>query len=220
MLRKVPFAPGEYYHIYNRGVEKRDIFLDSADYDRFIRLLYLTNGDKPVVFRLVQGLPLDEIEVGEKRAALGAYVLMKNHFHILVKEIRTGGITGFMEKLQTAYSMYFNKKYQRVGSLFQGTFKSQHISADEHLRYLFAYIHLNPIKQVQADWKIVGIKDVDAAKRHLAAYPYSSYAPYTQAGHPHRSILAAQEFPEYFLKPQDFIASAHEWLVQGLPLER
>ena len=86
MERKTPVAVGEYYHVYNRGVEKRKIFLDEHDKERFVRLLYLANGHKPVVTRLVQGLPLKDIDVGGKRVAIGAYTLMPNHFHHGKKE--------------------------------------------------------------------------------------------------------------------------------------
>src|SRR5665213_2524311 len=130
MERKIVFALGEYYHIYNRGVEKRKVFFDDIDRNRFVRLLFLANSNKSFVYRLVQGRPLNEIDVGEKSVAIGAYTLMPNHFHILVKETKEGGISNFMEKLQTGYSMYFNKKNERVGPLFQGRFKAQHVVHD------------------------------------------------------------------------------------------
>jgi len=215
MQRKTAFAVGEYYHIYNRGVEKRKIFLDQKDHGRFVRLFYLANGDRPVVTRLVQGLPLDEIDVGNKKIAIGAYVLMPNHFHILVKEIKEGGATSFMEKLQTGYSMYFNKKNERVGPLFQGTFKAEHVSRDEHLKYLFAYIHLNPLKLVEPDWEKGGVKDIKNTRRYLEEYKYSSYPDYVGVSREEGRILTPDEFPKYFSAPADFEGSLGDWLVQG-----
>ena len=88
---------------------------------------------------------------------------MPNHFHILVKEKIENGISKFMGKLTTGYSMYFNKRYDRTGSLFQGVFKSVHADSDEYLKYLFAYIHLNPIKLINPEWKENGIKDKNRA---------------------------------------------------------
>ena len=82
MERKFNFAEGEYYHIYNRGVDKRDIFLDEADRKRFQRMLYIANGNKPVVYKLIQGRPLELVEKGESIVAIGAYCLMPNHFHL------------------------------------------------------------------------------------------------------------------------------------------
>ena len=77
---------------------------------------------------------------------IGAYCLMPNHFHLLIRETAEGNISRFMLKLQTGYPMYFNKKYQRTGALFEGKFKAKHITNDNHLKYLFAYLHLNPVK--------------------------------------------------------------------------
>ncbi len=207
----MPIAPNEYYHVYNRGVEKRRIFLDKKDRERFLRLLYLANGEKPYVLRLVQGLPLNEIDVGKRQAAIGAYVLMPNHFHILFKETREGGISAFMEKLQTGYAMYFNKKYERVGALFQGTFKAQHVSRDEHLEYLFAYIHLNPVKIVEPKWKEQGVKNPEDVQRYLESYRYSSYPEYVETPREESVILTKDAFPEYFSERHDFKDFLDDW---------
>jgi putative transposase len=212
MERKVRLAPGEYYHIYNRGVEKRVIFLDDSDKKRFIKLLYLANGTTPLVFKTVQGLPLDEVERGTRKLAVGAYVLMSNHFHILVKETQEGGITSFMEKLQTGYSMYFNKKNNRVGPLFQGTFKAEHINRDEHLKYLFAYIHLNPIKIIEPNWKEGGIKNIPLAESFLKKYTGSSYTEYIGGNREEKLIISSEEFPEYFSKLHNFKDFLKDWL--------
>jgi len=151
MSRILPFSTGEYYHIYNRGTEKRDIFLDKADYLRFIVLLYISNNIEAVHISNLreQGKFLRDIINLERKETLvdiGTYCLMPNHFHLLIKEKRAGGISEFMKKISTGYSMYFNKRYERTGRLFEGTFKSVHADSDEYLKYLFAYIHLNPIK--------------------------------------------------------------------------
>ncbi len=215
MQRKTPIALGEYYHIYNRGVEKRNIFLDEKDYRRFVRLLRLANGENRLVFRIVQGLPLDTVSVGQSHVAIGAYVLMPNHFHILLKEIREGGTTRFMEKLQTAYSMYFNKRNERVGPLFQGTFKAEHVVSDEHLKYLFAYIHLNPIKLIEPKWKETGIQNHYKAEKLLKQYAFSSYADYSRIAREEKILLSAHEFPDYFSKPNSFETYVQDWLVQG-----
>ena len=166
------FSEGEYYHVYNRGVDKRDIYLDNADRLRFNRLLHIANSTKPVVYKLVQRLPLDKVEVGERLVAIGAYCLMPNHFHLLVKEIKEGGITSFMEKLMTGYSKYFNKRNNRTGALFQGRFKAEHVDRDEYLKYLYAYIHLNPVKLIDSDWKEKGISNLSKAKKYFGEYPW------------------------------------------------
>src|SRR3990167_6058915 len=124
MERKFSFSVGEFYHLYGRGVEKRTIFLDQSDYSRFIRLLYIANSEKPFEYKLVRGLPLEKVNRGGSLVSIGAYCLMPNHFHLLVREKTEGGISKFMSKLMTAYSMYFNKKNSRTGRLFQNTFQA------------------------------------------------------------------------------------------------
>lgn len=204
MNRKISFAEGEYYHIYCRGVEKRNIFLDNKDRERFQALLFLCNGTKPVVYRLVQGLTLYQTDVGEKIVAVGAYKLMPNHTHLLIKEVSENGITEFMQKVNTAYSMYFNKKYERVGPLFQGAFGAEHITRDEHLKYLFAYIHLNLIKLIEPKWKEEGIKNLERAKKYLENYSFSSYLSYCGKTRKEDTILSKKEFPDYFSEKHDF----------------
>jgi putative transposase len=213
MQRKIEFSDGEYYHVYNRGVEKRETFIDQRDYERFLRLLFLSNGTKSYVYRSVQGVPLNEIDRGEQLTAIGAYVLMPNHFHLLLKETSGGGISKFMEKLTTGYSMYFNKKNKRVGPLFQGPFKAQHVDRDEYLKYLLAYIHLNPVKLIDSGWKENGIKDRSAAKKYLAGYRYSSYPDYLGEKREEVAILARKEFPEYFTNERGFEDFIDDWLL-------
>lgn len=212
MERKITFSVGEYYHVYNRGVEKRDIFLNKNDRDRFHKLLFLSNDITPVVFRDVKDKTLSEITKGEPLVAVGAYCLMPNHFHILVKEIKEGGLSAFMEKLTTSYSKYFNKKHERVGPLFQGRFKAEHVDRDEYLKYLFAYIHLNPIKLIDPKWKEEGIRNSKKAQQYLRGFPYSSYLEYLGVDREEKLILSAKEFPEYFDGQHDFRNYVADWL--------
>ena len=212
MQRKITFSEGEYYHIYNRGVEKRDIFSEPKDWRRFHRMLYVANGTKPVVYKTIQGYPLDKIERGEQLVAIGAYCLMPNHFHLLVKEISEGGISKFMEKLGTGYSMYFNKKYKRTGFLFQGNFKAEHVDSDEYLKYLFAYIHLNPVKLIEPTWKETGIREKKKAEEYLGRYLHSSYSDYMGKDREEKMILTKKEFPGYFTDPRDFSEYISDWL--------
>lgn len=212
MQRQHAFSIGEYYHLYNRGVEKRDIFIDKKDWARFHKLLYLANSTIPFRFIAVKDQTIDSIDRGDPIVAIGAYVLMPNHFHILVKEINQNGLSMFMEKLATSYSMYFNKKYERVGPLFQGRFKSKHVNRDEHLKYLFAYIHLNPVKLIEPKWKEVGIKNKKRAFKFIEQYHYSSYEDYCSTERQEGKILSKDEFPKYFSKIHDFKTYVHDWL--------
>ncbi len=151
MSRNLRFSLGEYYHVYNRGVEKRIIFDNEFDYQRFLLLLVLVNDEKSVeIQQLVRDYTIPEL-IGQKRKPLVSIVsfcLMPNHYHLILRETSEAGISKFMHKLGTGYTLYFNVKNDRSGSLFQGTYKAKHIEDDRYLRYLFEYIHLNPIRDL------------------------------------------------------------------------
>ncbi len=213
MERKIKFAADEFYHVYNRGVEKRDIFMDLRDKLRFQRLLYFANSSKPLDFKQIQGLPLDTAERGETLVNIGAYCLMPNHFHLLIHEKKDGGLSKFMMKLTTAYSMYFNKKTNRSGRLFQNIFQARHIETDEHLNYLFAYIHLNPIKLADRRWPHTDLAKISGFEPFLNNYSFSSYPDYRhETKRPEAAILAPQAFPEYFSTKREFGAFIQDWL--------
>ena len=219
MARKLSFSVSECYHIYNRGTEKRDIFLDKADYLRFIVSLYISNNtDVMHISNLInQGETLMKILNMDKKGSLvdiGAYCLMPNHFHLLVKEKTENGISKFMSKLTTGYSMYFNKRYDRSGNLFQGVFKSTHVDSDEYLKYLFAYIHLNPVKLTEPEWKENGIKDKNMVSSFLEGYSYSSYFDYSKDNsRSEKKIINKESFPEYFSNRKDFDDFINDWLL-------
>ena len=214
MQRKINFSVGEFYHIYNRGTEKRDIFIDDLDRERFLKLLYVSNGITPFVFRdFPIGLSYVDFDRGKPLVAIGAYCLMPNHFHILVREVNEGGISKFTKKLGTGYSMYFNKKYSRTGSLFEGPFKAVHVNNDEYLKYLFSYIHLNPVKNLYSDWKETNIlSEVEKKKKYLDSYKYSSYLDYIGIPRKEKKLLDTEKFPEYFSLKNDFNTFITEWL--------
>ncbi len=213
MQRKIIFSEGEYYHIYNRGTEKRIIFLDTADYERFVFLLYYANSTISFSTKdLKKSRGPSSGNRGESLVDIGSYCLMPNHFHILLKEKTEGGITKFMSKLTTGYSMYFNKRYERKGSLFQGLFQAQYADSDNYLKYLFSYIHLNPVKLIQSDWKEEGIEDINRVKKYLNDYRYSSFIDYIGVKREENNILNIKAFPEYFESKEDFENNIFDWL--------
>ena len=196
-IRKIKFSENEYFHLYNRGNSKQVIFLDKEDYNHFIKLLYLCNSTRNIVNRDVTKNSY-EFEREETLVYIGVWCLMPNHFHILVKSKEEHGVSKFMQKVSTAYSMYFNKKYKRTGSLFEGKFKSQHVNTDRYLKYIFSYIHLNPIKLIEKDWKEKGIKNITNATKFLKNYEYSSYLDYFKKDRLKTKLLNIDKFPNYF----------------------
>ena len=211
--RNVSLAFGEYYHIYNRGADKRIIFKDDADSRRFVELLYLSNTERSINIRDIRktNFSIFDFDREQQLVYIGIYCLMPNHFHILLTPLKEGGIQAFMQKLLTAYSMYFNKRHERTGTLFQGRFKSQHANSDEYLKYLFSYIHLNPVKLIQADWKESGIRDLERVKKYLDEYKYSSLNDYF-SGREESKILDKDKFPEYFKGIEALDEEILEWL--------
>jgi len=189
------------------------IFLDDFDRQRFQKLLYVCNSSKPVVFKTIQGLALDKIERGKTLVDIGAYCLMPNHFHLLLKEKIDNGTSLFIGKLLTAYSMFFNKKYERTGTLFEGPFQATHADIDEYLKYLISYIHLNPVKIINPEWKDKGILNISNAKKYLNQYKYSSYIDYLDYDREEKVILNRKSFPEYFATPKEFSWFIDEWLL-------
>lgn len=212
MGRNLVFAENEYYHVYNRGVEKRKIFLDKNDYKRFVFLLLTANSDTPVHLSNYQGLSLLEIPKGNSLVYIGAWCLMPNHFHILLKEKQKNGISIFMKKLLTGYSMYFNTKYHRKGTLFERPFKAKHLNTDNYLKYQYAYIHLNPIGIIDSGWKEKKIKNRKKALKFLNSYQYSSFYDYLGENRDEKSILTLEAFPKYFEVFADFEKMIEEWI--------
>lgn len=185
-MRELKFVPGEYYHIYNRGNSKQLLFKDVEDYQRFQMILYVYNTSKKFKFRDLDKKVKTDLSVFQKPDELVdilAYVLMPNHFHLLVhaKENLSGKeISLFVKKVSMSYSLYFNEKYNRTGALFEGRFQATHLSGDKYFKYMFAYIHLNPVKLIQSNWKEKGIKNVKEAVAFLNNFKFSSYFDYKE----------------------------------------
>ncbi|MEK7566889.1 MAG: transposase [Patescibacteria group bacterium] len=145
--RKDPFINEEYYHIYNRGVEKRNIFIDTFDIERFVQSILLFNSPDPIGSIYEMSFEQNN-KLGGRTAKLDklvefvAYCLNPNHYHFILRQLRDGGISEFMKRLG-GYTWYFNNRHKRVGPLFQGRFKSVHVDSNDYLLYLSAYVNLN-----------------------------------------------------------------------------
>lgn len=143
--RNPPLIVDAVYHIYNRGSEKRRIFDNTSDYQRFLKTLqyYQQEGFKPRFSHFNRFKTL-QIDPSKKIVEILCFCLMPNHFHFLLKQLKTNGITEFVSKLSNSYTKYYNTKYNRVGPLLQGEFKAVLLEDDEQLLHLSRYIHLNP----------------------------------------------------------------------------
>ena len=196
-MERAPFAPDEWYHCYSRGVDKRRTFCSTSDYRRFIQNLYFANSDKSIHrsdFQKATHEHILQIPRGKPLVAIGAYCLMPNHFHLLLKEATEGGISQFMRAVGTAYAMYFNIKNERIGNLFVKPFRSRHIGDDRYLRKVAQYIHLNPIEIFEPGWKEGRVERMSSVKKRLKNYPYSSLPEYVHAKRPERVLLDEEAF--------------------------
>jgi len=171
-MRLIRITPGEYYHIFNRAVNKQVIFHDTSDYFRFLFLtLYFQS---PIIFQqlgrkvkeFVQSRALDSVEEDEiikkRRNELVAFCIMPNHFHLIVKELDEGGIAAYMQRVLTSYSKYYNTKYEKSGHVFQGPYQAVHVEDNRQLLHLSAYIHRNP-------------REISKWFNKEEQYPWSSY---------------------------------------------
>jgi len=174
--RKMPLATGEFYHIINRGNASIPIFKTKRDYHRFVKTsLYYQNCNPPMRYAKLSTLSLKEREnllnkLKKKRKfwiEIIAYCLMPNHYHFILKQINDKGISNFIRLLGSSYSHYFNIKYKRKGSLFEGRFKAIRIETDSQLLHLSRYVHLNPYSSF-----------VVKTLAELIKYPYSSLPEY------------------------------------------
>ncbi len=221
-MRKEKLVKNEIYHVYNRGVEKRKIFLDEKDYLRFIVNLYEFNCVKPV-FNFGRKIEQQPIEVrlqsarDEPQVEILTFCLMPNHYHFMIRQRVENGITEFMRKLGTGYTNYFNLKYQRVGPLFQGKFKAVRLEKEAHFIHLPHYIHLNPLEITMPNWKEGKITDLEGAIDFLKKYRWSSFPDYI--GIKNFPTLIEPEFLSSCIgKPGDFLSLAKEWL-QNMTLD-
>lgn len=163
--RIIPFETGSFYHVYNRGVEKRQIFPDERYCQRFLQTLYYYqfSGPKPK-FSNKDRFKEHDFDQNPKIVEIICYCLMPNHFHLLLQQSQDNGIKEFIGKISNSYTKYFNTKNKRVGPLLQGTFKAIPIETDFQLMHVSRYIHLNPY--------------VSDLTRDLDTYSYSSYLDY------------------------------------------
>ena len=209
MLRDKPFVNGETYHLFNRGAHKQAIFTNEDDYRRFMVLLYFSNTTEQVQLgNLLQNqgrslIDLFEEPIDQSLVDVFAYALMPNHFHLVIRQKVDGGISTFMKKLATAYSMYFNLKYDHSGVLFQGRFKSRHVGNEAYFRYIFSYVHLNSLDLFEPSWEEKGIRDLNGARSYVNSYPYSSFFDYSGNDRAEKVLLSLSQAPEFLTTQND-----------------
>lgn len=186
------YKENSYYHIYNRGVAKGEVFLEDEDYKVFISYLKIYLSPLALQEETLKVPPSRRLKNYSENIKLNAYCLMPNHFHLLIHQTDANAINFFMRSLGIKYAMYFNRKYKRVGTLFQAAYKAVMINDENHLLYLTKYIHRNP----------------STSRRDLEGYKYSSYGNYLGL------------FQQDWLKPLDFINKSYKDFVEEIDMEK
>ena len=148
-MRKTKFDNGQFYHIFNRGVDKREIFSDQDDWRRFFQSMCEFNTLNPIgsIYEKTLGgrasKNLKKPKKEKKLVNFVCYCLNPNHYHFILEQVSDRGIEKFIHRLATGYTRYFNDRHKRSGVLFQGKFKAVHIKTNEYLLHLSAYVNLN-----------------------------------------------------------------------------
>ena len=222
-MKRPVLVNNEIYHVFNRGVEKRIVFDNDKDRVRFIHDLYEMNDALPTLnnrYWLPKKDQYLEIQLPhtpysrerEKLVDIFAFCLMPNHYHLLMRQIKEGGISKFMQKLGTAYTNYFNLKNERVGPLFQGRFKAVSVQEDRHIRHLFNYIHVNPLDLFMPEWQENKLKNFQKASEFLLSYRWSSYPDYIgKKNFP--SVINKSWANNIFGSTQAYRENLKEWLL-------
>jgi putative transposase len=166
-MRKDPLITGQYYHIYNRGVDKRDIFMNQADLNRFILSIKEFNAVEPVGSikeRLIELKTSSGVGHSMRLVSIVVHCLNPNHFHFILKQEVDGGISEFLKRLLGGYTNYFNKVHKRSGALFQGRFKSKLLDDDVYFLKIRPYVHVNYL-----------LHDIPKSKKHLVSSSEKEY---------------------------------------------
>ena len=213
-MRKEPFSVGSFVHVYNRGNRKQAIVRSVKDRWHFLQMLYYFNHEKsiPNTFRVLKTLLKSDFnsrliwpKVWRERKPIVkilSFSLLENHFHLLLKEIKEGGITMFMRKLGTGMTNYSNVKYQESGRLFQGAYRARLVDEDNYLKYLSVYIQFKNVLDLYPGGAEKAFQNFDHAFEFVLQHPYGSLADY--AGDRNSLIIDKDLLGELFSKKKDY----------------
>ena len=222
--KRPQFITGQFYHIFNRGVEKRKIFLQTSDFFRFIFCLYELNDKKLIKMRdrieerqeRREGRYTGSTRVSKKESLVEviAFCLMPNHYHLVLRQLVDGGVSLFMKKLANSYTGYFNEKYSRkgMGVLFQGRFKAVHVKDDRQLTVLIPYIFTNPVELMEESWKEGETKNPEKAIKFLESYRWSSFLDYIGVSN-FPSVTKRDFIMEFFGSPSKIKEFVENWIL-------
>ncbi|MBU1159697.1 transposase [Patescibacteria group bacterium] len=225
MLRKEKFVPNEYYHIYNRTIFNISQFKDTKSAERLAQAFLIANSTESTrAFQFLRNHQDATIEdalriakEGEKLVDILCYVIMPDHYHLLLKEIKENGISNFIHKCNISVAKYINIKNDRSGPLFESLFKSKHIATNEYLLHLSLYIHLNPLDfLVGKYWREHKIKNWNLSQKKLLNYPWSSLKAFLYKNYEDRIVSGTEIILNQFKDRKEYESFLQEWSEESI----
>lgn len=220
MLRKEKFAPGEYYHIYNRTLSNIPVFKERGNCDRLMQAFLLANSTQASkAFQFLRDNKNasieDALEItknGKKLVDVICYTIMPDHYHLLLKEKLEGGITSFIHRCNISVVKYINTKTDRRGPLFESLFRSKHVATNNYLLHLSLYIHLNPLDfLVGKQWRKHGLPNWNQIRNKLINYHYSSLKTFLNKNHNDKIISGTEIIKGQFKNEKEYESFLCEW---------
>lgn len=220
MFRKEKFAPGEYYHIYNRTIFNTPLFKDKSNCNKLIQAFLLANSTKAseafLFLRNNKNASIeDALEItknGKKLADVICYAIMPDHYHLLLREKLEGGITSFIHRCNISVAKYINTKMDRRGPLFESLFRSKHIATNNYLLHLSLYIHLNPLDfLVGKQWRKHGLQNWNQIRNKLVNYHYSSIKSFLSKNCNDKIISGTEIIKGQFKNKKEYESFLREW---------
>ena len=225
MLRKEKFVPGEYYHIYDRTIFNTPVFKDNKNCVRLMQAFLLANSTQSSqAFQFLRDNQKATIEnaleitkKGKQLVDVICFAIMPDHYHMLLREKIEGGITSFIHKCNISVAKYINTKTERHGPLFEGLFKSKHVTNNNYLLHLSLYIHLNPLDfLVGKGWREHKIQNWNQIRDKLIYYPYSSLKNFLNKNHEDKIISGAEIITDQFKDVKEYKSFLRDWSEEEL----
>ncbi len=212
--------PNEYYHIYNRTIFNMPEFKNIANARRLNQAFLIANSTKAseafLFLRNNKNATIEDaikiIKQGEKLVDVLCYVIMPDHYHLLLKERRENGITSFIHRCNISIAKYINIKNNKSGPVFESLFKSKHISSNEYLLHLSLYIHLNPLDFLaNKDWRNHKLKNWNLIRKKLLDYPWSSLKCFLNENYQDRIISGTEMILNQFKNKKEYEVFLQSW---------
>jgi putative transposase len=220
-MRDVQFENGEYYHVYTRGVDKRVIFKNEADFERMAQNLYLFNDagyswDVGLYEKIarITGAELFEQE-RDRFVSVCSWTLLPNHYHFLIRQEQDQGISKFVHKLNKTHSRLFNENNDRVGTLFEGPYHCKHINNETYFWHIVLYIHLNILDMTGQNWRDGIVNDWEKALIFMDNWKWSSHRMYRGIDEPF-PIIDQDFLVKMFPTPETYTAGIRSWSMRNI----